>query len=95
MAAEDPPGPADAVPAAPPRASATVEGRRVLVLDDEESIRSLLEEGLGLHGLRVTCAASSDEAARLAVTENFDVLLCDLNLGGMGGAVRGAPPPRM
>ena len=60
-----------------------------LVLDDEESIRSLLEEGLGLHGLRVTCAASSDEAARLAVKESFDVLLCDLNLGGMGGTGSG------
>jgi len=61
----------------------------VLVLDDEESIRSLLEEGLSLHGLRVTCAASSDEAAQLAVKESFDVLLCDLNLGGMGGTGSG------
>ena len=89
MAAADPPAPADAAPSAPLRTPAMIEGRRVLVLDDEESIRSLLEEGLGLHGLRVTCAASSDEAARLAGKETFDVLLCDLNLGGMGGTGSG------
>ena len=88
-AAADPPALADTVPAAPKRAPASIEGRRVLVLDDEESIRSLLEEGLSLHGLRVTCAASPDEAAQLAVKENFDVLLCDLNLGGLGGAGSG------
>jgi len=88
-AAADRPALADAVPAAPKRAPASIEGRRVLVLDDEESIRSLLEEGLSLHGLRVTCAASPDEAAQLAVKESFDVLLCDLNLGGIGGAGSG------
>lgn len=79
----------EAVPAAPKQAQATIAGRRVLVLDDEESIRSLLEEGLSLHGLRVVCAASANEAAELAVRENFDALLCDLNLGGMGGAGSG------
>jgi two-component system NtrC family sensor kinase len=88
-AAADPPAPADTVPAAPKRVPATIEGRRVLVLDDEESIRALLEEGLSLHGLRVVCAASADAAAQLAVKENFDVLLCDLNLGGAGGAGSG------
>src|SRR5207244_12659416 len=38
MAAADPPAPADAAPSAPLRTPAMIEGRRVLVLDDEESI---------------------------------------------------------
>ncbi len=90
---------AEAVPAIPARAetapansksaAVSIEGRRVLVLDDEESIRSLLEEGLSGHGLRVTCAASAEEAAKCAAAENFDVVLCDLNLGGIGGVGSG------
>jgi PAS domain S-box-containing protein len=63
-------------------APAEPAARKILVLDDEESIRSLLEEGLGGHGLRVACAGSADEAVKLASTESFDAVLCDLNLGG-------------
>jgi two-component system NtrC family sensor kinase len=79
------PARAEGVPAEQKRATTMIEGRRVLVLDDEESIRSLLEEGLGGYGLRVTCAASAEEAAKCAAAKSFDVLLCDLNLGGAGG----------
>jgi len=83
------PARAETASANPKSAAASIEGRRVLVLDDEESIRSLLEEGLSGHGLRVTCAASAEEAAKCAAAENFDVVLCDLNLGGIGGAGSG------
>jgi two-component system NtrC family sensor kinase len=83
------PAPAEAAAPKQTPAAVSIEGRRILVLDDEESIRSLLEEGLGGHGLRVTCAASAEEATKLARTEKFDVLLCDLNLGGMGGVGAG------
>jgi CheY-like chemotaxis protein len=76
-------------PAKPKAAAVPIEGRRVLVLDDEESIRSLLEEGLSGHGLRVRCAASAEEAGKCAAAESFDVLLCDLNLGGFGGVGSG------
>ena len=63
----------------------TLKGKSVLVLDDEESIRSLLEEGLSVHGLRVVCAASAQEAAKLSAAANFDAILCDLNLGAANG----------
>jgi len=72
-----------------PPVPTAVKGRSILVLDDEESIRALLEEGLSGHGLRVACAASAEEAAKLAATKNFDALLCDLNLGGTGGISSG------
>jgi two-component system NtrC family sensor kinase len=62
-----------------------VQGKSILVLDDEESIRALLEEGLSGHGLRVVCAVNAEEAVKLASSENFDALLCDLNLGLAGG----------
>lgn len=67
-------------------AAAPARGKSILVLDDEESIRSLLEEGLSAHGLRVVCAATPEEAAKLAATEDFDAVLCDLNLAGGNGS---------
>jgi len=59
-------------------------GIRVLVLDDEESIRSLLDEGLGAHGLKVSCASTAEEAARLISNQPYDALLCDLRLKSPG-----------
>jgi PAS domain S-box-containing protein len=81
---------ADATPSNMKRpVPSAVRGRSILVLDDEESIRSLLEEGLSKHGLRIACAASAEEAAKMAAAENFDALLCDVNLGGSGGISSG------
>jgi PAS domain S-box-containing protein len=57
----------------------------VLVIDDEESIRMLLEEGLSTHGVQVDCAANSNEAVRFAMGRSYDILLCDLNLSNSGG----------
>jgi PAS domain S-box-containing protein len=65
------------------------KGRNVLVLDDEESIRMLLHEGLSMHGLRVECVATAAEALEAARLRPFDVLLCDLNLSSEGLAVDG------
>jgi len=62
----------------------TWKGIRVLVLDDEESIRSLLEEGLGAHGLKVSTASTAEEAAALVAKHPCDALLCDLRLKSAG-----------
>jgi len=61
-----------------------LKGIRVLVLDDEESICSLLQEGLGAHGLKVSCASSAEEAARLIAAHPYDALLCDVRLKTAG-----------
>jgi two-component system NtrC family sensor kinase len=63
-----------------------VQGRAVLVIDDEESIRMLLEEGLSAFGLRVDCAGDAEGASALVAARSYDVLLCDLNLSGADGA---------
>jgi DNA-binding response OmpR family regulator len=64
--------------------AAVLQGRAVLVLDDEESLRSLLQEGLAAHGLQVDTAASAEEALALILGRSYDVLLCDLKLSGSG-----------
>jgi CheY-like chemotaxis protein len=61
-----------------------LRGRAVLVLDDEESIRMLLSEGLAAHGLKVDCAASAEQALSLVLGNKYDAILCDLKLSGSG-----------
>ena len=73
------------VPSESLRSSSDIcKGRSVLVLDDEESIRALLHEGLTPQGMRVDCAATVQEALKFAGRHAYDVLLCDLNLAATG-----------
>lgn len=57
---------------------------RVLVVDDNEQVRSSLEAALAISQFRVTTAANVGEALHLIDTEQFDVLLCDLHMPGAG-----------
>jgi len=52
----------------------------------------LLEEGLSAHGMRVDCAANSQEALELVSHRPYDLALCDVNLasGGQGPSGREA-----
>jgi len=67
-----------------------LKGISVLVLDDEESICSLLQEGLSAHGLNVACASTAEEAAALASSRTFHALLCDMRLKSSGAFNDGA-----
>lgn len=66
-----------------------LRGRTVLVLDDEESLRMLLQEGLSAQGLRVDCAATTEEALDHIQRSSYDVFLCDLHLSAGGFIVDG------
>jgi PAS domain S-box-containing protein len=61
-----------------------LKNRAILVLDDEESIRLLLDEGLSAQGLKVDCAATAEQALSLVLGRKYDVILCDLKLSGSG-----------
>jgi PAS domain S-box-containing protein len=61
-----------------------LKNRTILVLDDEESIRLLLEEGLSAQGLKVDCAGTAEQALSLLLGRKYDVILCDLKLSGSG-----------
>ena len=54
---------------------------RVLVVDDEESIRSMLQLVLQKEGFTVTTVGSVAEALALISQLHFDVLISDLNIG--------------
>ncbi len=58
---------------------------RVLIIDDEPSIRHILSAVLIESGFETAEAETGEEAVSLAVEFNPDVALLDMNLPGMGG----------
>lgn len=61
------------------------ERARILVVDDELSIRLLLTEELGQEGYGVATAASGEEALTMLEVKAFDLILLDLKMPGIGG----------
>ncbi len=57
----------------------------VLVVDDEEGMRQLLEIVLKNEGLRVTAAASGEEALEIIASRSPRVFIQDLRMGGVDG----------
>ena len=58
---------------------------RVLVADDEPSIRQLLAATLAPPGYEVTAARDGDEAKRLLEGEKFEYVITDYQMPGMNG----------
>ncbi len=56
---------------------------RLLVVEDEQALRELLERQLGRRGYEVVAVGSAEEALR--VDPEPDVALCDISLPGMSG----------
>lgn len=102
------PGPVGAVfeislePASPDDPSAPDHGlastaARVLVVDDEATVRSMLDELLTIDGHTVTLAADHDSALAAFAADRYDAALIDLGLPGRSGtelaaALRRADP---
>lgn len=59
--------------------------RHLLVVDDDNRIRTLLKEYLTRAGFRVTGAADADAARRLLETLDFDLLVFDVMMPGEDG----------
>ncbi|HXW07765.1 MAG TPA: ATP-binding protein [Vicinamibacterales bacterium] len=77
----------DEVPASPGTARAAADAaRRVLIVDDESSIRRLLGKLLERRGFEVVEADTAEAALSLPNPERLDLLVCDLRLPGIGGA---------
>jgi DNA-binding NtrC family response regulator len=58
---------------------------RVLVIDDERPTRLLMEKELPRAGYLVTTAESGEEALEKVRAQDFDVILLDLKMPGIGG----------
>ena len=53
---------------------------RVLLVDDDEAVRSMMSRTLEGKGFEVVSSASVTEALKLITTESFDVLITDLHM---------------
>jgi two-component system response regulator PilR (NtrC family) len=63
----------------------TQNAPHILVVDDELSMRELLEYMLAKENYKVTCAESGKEAIARLEKDHFDLLLCDIRLGDITG----------
>lgn len=61
------------------------KGARVLVVDDERSVRKFLNVTLVGHGWEVTLAETGGEALMHLTSERFDAVILDLSLPDMDG----------
>ncbi len=59
--------------------------RRLLVAEDDEVTRTLLAAVLRKEGYEVREVADGNEAARLGASEDYDLVILDLGLPGLGG----------
>ncbi len=64
---------------------------RILVVDDELSMREFLSILLEREGYEVTVADSAEEALRLMDTALFDLVLSDVNMPGLSGIELAGP----
>jgi DNA-binding response OmpR family regulator len=57
---------------------------RVLLVDDDDSVRNMMTETLERKGFEVVAASNVTEALRLIATETFDALITDLHMPNPG-----------
>ncbi len=58
---------------------------RVLIVDDEKNMRTTLADILQEEGYQVGTAATGEEAVEMCSKENYNIVLMDVRMPGMGG----------
>ena len=59
--------------------------KKILVVDDEEMLRTLFEDAFTSAGYTVRSAAGGEEALGILEKEDIHVMFLDLNMPGMNG----------
>ena len=59
--------------------------KNVLVIDDEENIVKLIDDGLSMFGFSVEAAYDGKEGLKKVEDKNFDLVITDINLPGCSG----------
>ncbi len=62
-----------------------MENRRLLIIDDEEGVRTSFSLLLAGEDFAVEAAADADQALQLCAKQTFDVILCDVRMPGRDG----------
>ena len=61
------------------------EGGRVLVVEDDDAVRTAVDRGLGVHGFDVSSVPDAEAALALVARRRPDVMIVDIGLPGMSG----------
>ena len=60
---------------------------RILVVDDDQGMCELIEDGLTNSGIEVQWRLRGEEALELLREQDFDVVVTDINLDSMTGCI--------
>ena len=60
-------------------------GKKILVVDDEESLLQMIKEELTSHSYEVVTVANGESALREVSQQKFDAIVCDLKMPGLNG----------
>ena len=71
--------------AAPERGVELPQGRRILIVDDEDMVRRVLERILVRSGQKVTAVSGGREAIETLRKDDFDMVITDLGMPGVSG----------
>ena len=58
---------------------------KILVVEDEEKLLQSIKEGLALSGYLVDTSSDGEEASFMAFTNDYDLIILDINLPGKNG----------
>lgn len=58
---------------------------RILIIEDDEEMRSLLEDVLGEEGFKTESVSNGSEGLRKVTQEPFDLILTDIRMPGLTG----------
>lgn len=61
------------------------QGPKILVIDDEDDLRWMLSRVLAHCGYQVVAVASGELGIEKMKSEDFDAVICDVMMPGMGG----------
>ena len=59
--------------------------KTILVVDDDEAIRTLLQEELEEEGYKVLVATNARDALKMVASEALDLVILDIRMPGMDG----------
>jgi len=59
--------------------------KTILVVDDDEAIRTLLQEELEEEGYKVLIATNARDALKMVAAESLDLVILDIRMPGMDG----------
>jgi signal transduction histidine kinase/CheY-like chemotaxis protein len=71
---------------ADPQVAAHLTAQRILIVDDEESVRELFGAVLEEDPVTIDLAATGEEGLQLAQQDEYDLIITDLKMPGLGGS---------